>query len=79
MAKKIENKLNCEAVLTHNRDRFITLEERAAMANTKNADLFISIHANGSENQNIYGVETYFLNLATDNGLITIAARKNST
>ncbi len=79
LAKKIENKLNCEAVLTHNRDRFITLEERAAMANTKNADLFISIHANGSENQNIYGVETYFLNLATDNGSITIAARKNST
>jgi N-acetylmuramoyl-L-alanine amidase len=79
LVKKIEKELNCEAALTHNCDRFITLEGRAAMANIENADLLISIHSNGSKNQNIYGIETYFLNLATDNGSITVAARENST
>jgi N-acetylmuramoyl-L-alanine amidase len=65
--------------MTRNNDRYLTLEERTAIANTKNADLFISIHTNDSANQSTYGIETYFLNLATENSEITVAARENAT
>ncbi len=79
LAKKIRKKLPYEVLMTRNSDRYLTLEERTAIANTKNADLFISIHANDSVNQSTYGIETYFLNLATENSEITVAARENAT
>jgi len=79
LAKKIRKKLPYEVLMTRNNDRYLTLEERTAIANTKNADLFISIHTNDSGNQSTYGIETYFLNLATDNAEITVAARENAT
>lgn len=79
LAKKIQKKLSYEALMTRNNDRYLTLEERTAIANTENADLFISIHTNESENQSASGIETYFLNLATDNSEITVAARENAT
>jgi N-acetylmuramoyl-L-alanine amidase len=65
--------------MTRNSDRYLTLEERTAIANTKNADLFISIHTNSSKYRKAYGFETYFLNLATDDDAILVAARENAT
>ena len=79
LAKKIREKLHCEVIMTRNRDRYLTLEERTAFANTKNADLFISIHTNAARDRRAYGIETYFLNLATDNDAILVAARENAT
>ena len=79
LAKKIRNKLDCEVIMTRNTDRNLTLEERTAIANTKNADLFISIHTNASRDRRAYGIETFFLNLATDNDAILVAARENAT
>ncbi len=79
LAKKIRQKLQCEAVLTRDRDVSLSLEERTAIANTKNADIFISLHANASRNKHARGIETYFLNLATDNDAILVAARENAT
>lgn len=79
LAEKIKKKLGYEAVLTRTSDRFLTLEERTAIANTKNADLFISIHTNSAKNRNAYGIETFFLNLATDEDAIRVAALENAT
>jgi N-acetylmuramoyl-L-alanine amidase len=79
LAKKIRKELHCEVFLTRNSDRHLTLEERTAIANTKNADLFISIHTNAARNRRAYGIETYFLNLATDEAAIMVAARENAT
>ncbi len=79
LAKKIRQELKLEVILTRNRDRFLTLEERTAFANTKNADLFISIHTNASRDRRAYGIETYFLNLATDEEAIRVAAMENAT
>jgi N-acetylmuramoyl-L-alanine amidase len=79
LAKKIRKKLNCEVTMTRNSDRNLTLEERTAIANTKNADLFISIHTNASRDRRAFGIETFFLNLATDNDAILVAARENAT
>jgi len=79
LADKIRKELNCEVVMTRSTDRYLTLEERTAIANTKNGDLFVSIHTNASRNRKAYGVETYFLNLATDDDAILVAARENAT
>ncbi len=79
LAKMIRQKVNCEVILTRNDDRYLTLEERTALANTKNADLFISIHANAHRNRDVYGIETFYLNLATDDESIRVAARENAT
>jgi len=50
-----------EVILTRDSDRFVALEERTAIANSRRADLFISIHANASPARAASGVETYFL------------------
>lgn len=79
LAKKIRKELKYEVYLTRDRDKYLTLEERTAIANTKNADLFISIHTNSHKNHRAYGIETYFLNLATDDDAIRVAAMENAT
>jgi N-acetylmuramoyl-L-alanine amidase len=79
VVKKIREQLNLEAVLTRSDDRYLTLEERTAFANTHNADLFVSIHTNASRDPRASGVETYFLNLATDDDAIRVAAMENAT
>jgi N-acetylmuramoyl-L-alanine amidase len=79
LAKMVRKELKCEVFLTRSKDRYLTLEERTAIANTKNADLFISIHTNSHKDRRAYGIETYFLNLATDDEAIRVAAMENAT
>ncbi|MDF1591362.1 MAG: N-acetylmuramoyl-L-alanine amidase [Desulfobacterales bacterium] len=79
LAEKIRKELGCEVVMTRTGDHDLTLEERTAIANTENADLFISIHTNSVRDRRAYGIETYFLNLATDDEAIRVAAMENAT
>jgi N-acetylmuramoyl-L-alanine amidase len=79
LAQKIHGTLGCEVILTRTSDRYLALEERTAIANTNNGDLFISIHTNSHRDKRAFGIETYFLNLATDNDSILVAARENAT
>jgi N-acetylmuramoyl-L-alanine amidase len=65
--------------LTRDSDVFIPLEERTAIANAQGADLFVSIHANAAERPDAHGIETYFLDLATDERAMRVAARENAT
>jgi N-acetylmuramoyl-L-alanine amidase len=68
-----------EVILTRDSDRYVALEERTAIANSRRADLFISVHANASPSRAASGVETYFLSpdRATSEDLQT-AARENA-
>jgi N-acetylmuramoyl-L-alanine amidase len=68
-----------EVVLTRRTDAYVPLEERTAVANREDADLFLSIHANASRNRDAHGVETYFLNFATTRDAEAVAARENAT
>jgi N-acetylmuramoyl-L-alanine amidase len=79
LAGKIKKELGYEVILTRDNDKYLTLEQRTEVANKNRADLFISIHTNAARNKNAYGIETYFLNLATDEDSISVAARENAT
>lgn len=78
-AKKVRKELGIDVVMTRSTDVFIPLEERTAIANKVNADLFISIHANASLNRGSSGIETYYLNLAKTEKAKRVAARENNT
>jgi len=67
-----------EVVLTRRTDVFVPLEERTAIANREQADLFLSIHANASRDKKARGIETYFLNFATTPDAEVVAARENA-
>jgi N-acetylmuramoyl-L-alanine amidase len=67
-----------EVVLTRRKDQYISLQERTAIANRESADLFLSIHANASTNPQAHGIETYFLNFATNLSAASVAARENA-
>ncbi len=65
-------------VTTRDRDVFVPLESRFAIANDARGDLFISIHANAAGKPDVRGIETFFLSLAaTDEGAAEVAAREN--
>jgi N-acetylmuramoyl-L-alanine amidase len=67
-----------EVVLTRRANVYVPLEERTAMANRAGADLFLSIHANASEDDRARGIETYFLNFAPNPAAEAVAARENA-
>jgi len=68
-----------QVILTRRTDVFIPLEERTEIANREGADLFLSIHANAARRATAKGVETYFLNFATNPEAEAVAARENAT
>ncbi len=67
-----------EVILTRSSDVFIPLNERAAIANKEDADLFISIHTNASTNRQARGIETFILNWTDDEESMKVAARENA-
>ncbi len=79
LATRLRKEIGCEVVLTRNKDTFLSLEQRTAIANMKKADLFISLHVNAHKDTRIHGLETYFLNMATDQQAVMVAARENAT
>ena len=79
LARAIRENIGCEVVLTREKDEFLTLEQRTAIANMEKADLFISLHVNAHKSRRIWGLETYFLNMATDERAVMVAARENAT
>jgi N-acetylmuramoyl-L-alanine amidase len=53
--------LSIQAFLTRDGDNEVPLDERAAIANNFNANIFISLHANGSRFASATGTEVFFL------------------
>jgi N-acetylmuramoyl-L-alanine amidase len=79
LAPKLEAQLGCKVILTREEDAFLSLEKRTAFANVNKADLFISLHVNANDVRGVHGVETYFLNMATDKSAVMLAAAENAT
>jgi N-acetylmuramoyl-L-alanine amidase len=78
VSRLLQKQPGVEVVMTRDTDVFVPLEERTAIANREGADLFLSIHANASRNPRARGIETYFLNFASNPDAEAVAARENS-
>jgi len=81
VARRLE-KAGGRVVMTRTRDEDVPLAQRAALANAKQADLFLSIHLNsmpGRARAGTAGIETYFLSAdASDASAKAVAARENA-
>jgi N-acetylmuramoyl-L-alanine amidase len=80
LGKIIQQRLpGADIVYTRSDDTFIPLEARTNIANQAKADLFISIHANSSQDHAARGVETYYLNLKGSAEAMEVASRENAS
>lgn len=78
-APLLARELGISTLLTRDTDVFVPLDERAARANAFNADLFVSIHCNASENAEQRGVMTFVLDASKDSLAARVAARENAS
>ena len=67
-----------KVVYTRSTDVFVELRNRAKIANKNNADLFISIHANGVDNPNPNGTETFVMGLDKSDKNFAVVKKENS-
>ena len=70
---------NTRVLMTRERDVFIELEDRAKFANSKGAELFLSIHVNSHPHKGVRGLEIYHFGEAKDQRALEVAARENGT
>lgn len=78
VAERLERLPNVRTRLTRDRDVFLELDERTAIANKLGADLFLSLHCNAAHNRAASGMETYYMDNTTDKAARKIANRENA-
>lgn len=69
VAKRLRRKLEAqgiEVILSRDSDNFISLNQRRKIANSKDADFFISIHANAARSRRVSGIEVFYLSESVD-------------
>lgn len=74
-----ENFPDVKVVYTRKGDTFPTLVRRVEIANTSDADLFISIHCNAAENKSALGVETFVMGLHKSEESLANAMKENAS
>lgn len=79
LGKMLESRLGCDVIYTRKDDNYVSLEERAEIANHAQADLFISVHANYSSLTSARGVETYYSSFFSPPEAREIEYRENAT
>jgi N-acetylmuramoyl-L-alanine amidase len=57
----LETRMGVRVLLTRDADQTVTLDQRAAQANSNKADLFVSLHANASVRPAARGAEVFYL------------------
>jgi len=58
----VQSRLGAEVIYTRQDDTYLPLEKRTEIANLAQADLFVSVHANSSDDSTARGSETYYTN-----------------
>jgi N-acetylmuramoyl-L-alanine amidase len=83
LAKKVGEKISSQyadvkVVYTRFDDTFVPLQQRADIANSNHADLFLSIHTNSSESKEPKGLETFILGTDKMEKNLDVAMRENA-
>ncbi len=78
LGKKISEELSdVKVIFTRKSDEFVTLWDRANIANRNQADLFISIHCNANKNTAVSGTETFAMGLHKAESNLEVSIREN--
>ncbi|MDF1545440.1 MAG: N-acetylmuramoyl-L-alanine amidase [bacterium] len=78
LAKLIRKDKQFKVIMTRDRDKTVTLEQRAQIANQAAADLFVSIHANSSVKRRVRGWNVFFLAEAKNDSARSVEQLENS-
>lgn len=84
LASKIDSGLpDCKSLLTRETDKYLTLQDRANIANNANGQLFISIHVNSVDKkskgrQSVKGASVYALGADKAQSSLGVAMRENA-
>jgi N-acetylmuramoyl-L-alanine amidase len=62
LGKLVAGRLGAQVIYTRQDDTYLPLEKRTEIANLAQADLFVSVHANYSDDSAARGAETYYTN-----------------
>ena len=73
-----DNYKDMKIIYTRTTDADISLAERARIANSNKADLFISIHANSHPTASPSGVETFVMGLSESKANLEVAKKENA-
>ena len=73
-----ENMPGVKVVYTRKKDVFVELNERAAIANLNDADVFISIHCNSAANASVHGAETFVMGESKNEANLNVAKAENA-
>jgi N-acetylmuramoyl-L-alanine amidase len=76
LVKRLEAK-GFLVVLTRKSDKFVSLEERTAIAEANHGDVFISLHANAAPRRSVNGIETYYPDKNHERHSLRVAMREN--
>ena len=81
LARRINAEPGMHAILTRDRDEFLTLRERSQRARAAKADLFVSVHADSIRDREVSGSSVYILSErgATDEAARWLAERENAS
>ena len=78
LGKKLSEELSdVKVIFTRKTDEFVTLWDRANIANRNQADLFISIHCNANKNTEVSGTETFAMGLHKAESNLEVSIREN--
>ena len=75
--KILQSRYHYKVIMTRKNDTFIELKDRGKIANSHNADLFVSIHANAAKRKSAKGIETYYLGSGSNEQARETAEREN--
>lgn len=88
VAKRLRTLVNdsCQdvsTVLTRDNDTYLTLQQRADIANRANGDLFVSIHVNSVDRKSkgrnlVHGASVYLLGADKEGATLNVAMRENA-
>lgn len=79
LKEALEQRDGIEPILTRTRDVFVPLDRRSTIAVEKNADLFVSVHANSEPTHGVRGFETFVLGESRTEEAKRVAMRENAS
>lgn len=78
LARRLEQTGRYKVVLTRDRDVFVRLRDRLAIARRAGADMFVSLHADSIDDKSLRGMSVYTLSeTASDDEAAQLAASEN--